>query len=415
MKIAILLLSCTGTARRTELTVDWFRMLARQVRQYFYDQSGGRLTCEFSVFDWLQLSFSTEDWQQAGIMVGDRARAEAADYHGFAEADFDRFILVIDDQIAVGGVTDYKTDTRVSADDATPALIEHELGHAFGVRHTQLETPEGPSEYDGPFCVMGREGGKHSFFDPVLVAPDVGAAERHSASGPGMCLVSLSQATWLDIDQHCHRLTPVSSGSIAATVRIAALDGAPSGPVATRVGCVIDTYDRFVIEYRHPDSRWDAGLPVGSASGGWLVAYRSPSQGPLNALQAGATPVAVGASLVIDDHPFYLFGGGPLRLWVVSIDQAGRTIDLRVQKSVGKPPRYFATESLFDFLHWPILSQEFVKPDEPVDQLAESIGKLRELRFLERVSGPRAAPSLRLAAQAQVRQIRDLIANLDGP
>ena len=66
MKIAVLLVSCKNTPRRTELTSDWFRKVAGTVKRYFADQSGGRVICDFVVYDWLELSITGEEWWHAG-------------------------------------------------------------------------------------------------------------------------------------------------------------------------------------------------------------------------------------------------------------------------------------------------------------------------------------------------------------
>lgn len=415
MKIAVLLLSCAQTPRRTTLTSDWFRLLARHLSKYFFDQSGGRLRCDFTVFEWMQLSITGAQWNAAGPAVGDTARAEAAANYGFNQSDFDRYVLVIDEQVGVLGVTDYKTDTRIAAIDATPTIFAHELAHAFGAHHTQLETPEGPKEYGGPFCVMGFEGngGKYSFVEPQLVLPAAGADDAHSASGPGMCIASLSQANWLDVASSCHRLVPYGNGALGSTLRIAALDGAPAAGSLIKVGCLIDIYDRFTIEYRHPGVAWDAGLAdrVPSADG-WLVVYRSPVDAPLNALQVATVAVKPGASIVIDKHPYYFFGASPLRLYVTAVDRVSRTVEIRAERQKGKADQYFPTEGLLDYLQWPIRVVERVHPDEPVDRIAEGIMHLRELRRLGRLGGPRATDSMRTAAHDQVRQLQHMLDQL---
>jgi hypothetical protein len=86
--------------------------LSRHLSQYFFDQSGGRMTCNFTVFEWMQLSITGQQWNDAGPAVGDTARAEAAAHHHFNQADFDRYVLVIDEQVGSLGVTDY---TRASS------------------------------------------------------------------------------------------------------------------------------------------------------------------------------------------------------------------------------------------------------------------------------------------------------------
>jgi hypothetical protein len=417
--------SCKETPRRTELTPDWFRKVANRVKRYFADQSGGRLLCDFVVYDWLELSITGEEWWHAGPAVGDTARSEAASYHGFNETDFERFVIVVDERtihaetgeehLSQLGVTDYKTDTRIAAIDATPTIVAHELAHAFGARHTRLETPQGPQDYGGPFCVMGFERGKYGFFDPDLIVPEIGAHQRHAESGPGMCLASLSQTGWLNTDMYCQRVVPYSGGSLATTVRIAALNGAPSGPIATPIGCLIDTYDRFSVEYRRPDTYWDTGLAERvPAANGWLVIYRSPIQDKgLTALQVATLEVIPGATIAIDNHPYYLFGSGPMRVSVTAVDPWSRTVDFRLDRPKSRPPQYFPTERIEDMWQWPIEYQPVVQPDEPIDQLVANVAQLRELRRLERLSGPRAAPQLREQVLKQAKQLQRLVANLD--
>jgi hypothetical protein len=242
----------------------------------------------------------------------------------------------------------------------------------------------------------------------------MGADDAHAASAPGMCLASLGQANWLDVNANCHRLAPYGNGSLGATVRLAALNGAPAAGSTTRVGCLIDLYDRFIVEYRHPRTHWDSGLATRlPAEDGWLVIYRSPAQGQLNALQVATLEVKVGAGVVIDDHPYQFFGASPLRLYVMAVDRVSRSVEIRVERQKGKPDQYYPTEGLLDYLQWPIRIREQFQPDEPVDLLATAVAKLRDLRRLERLGGPRVARSMHQAVREQVRNLRELMGGMD--
>ena len=411
MNIAILLVSRTGEKRRTSLTSSWFKTLSSQVQAYFRQQSGGRVECRFVVFEWLELSITSEQWWKAGPSVGDEVRKQAAIAYGFDEHQFDRYIIVIDDLTSRLGVTDYKTDTRIAAIDATPALVAHELGHAFGAHHTKLETPDGPSEYDGPFCVMGREGGKYSWFDRNLDTMDINA--NHSASGPGMCVVSLSQTGWLDIGTHCKHVASRHDGTVSSTARIAALNGAPTPGANTLVGCIVDSYDRFVIEYRSSQVFWDQGLAghVPSANG-WLVVYRSPLEGALDALQVASIAVSVGATLKIDTQGYYPFGGGPLSMSILRVDSSSRSVEFRVERRVGKAPQHERTEEILDYLQWPILASKNPLKDEGLDQLAIALNQLRELKRLRRLSGPRLEGELGHAVDEQIAKVQQFASQL---
>ena len=97
----------------------------------------------------------------------------------------------------------------------------------------------------------------------------------------------------------------------------------------------------------------------------------------------------------------------------MALDRAARTVDLRVERQKGKADQYFPVEGIMDYLQWPIRIQDYVQPDEPVDQIAEAITRLRELRRLERLGGPRAKDSMREAVREQVRELRHLLGRFE--
>jgi hypothetical protein len=258
MKIAVLLLSCAGSNRRTNLTKSWFEAALGRVRAYFLTQSGQRVTFDFTVFDWTELSITSDEWIALGASVGATAKAEIAQAKDVDLSGFDWFILIIDDQISTSGATDQ--DTRIAAISATPAIITHELGHLLGAMHTYLKKPEGIVEYGGPFCTMGGEGDKHTFSDPQVSAVLAGELGTHAASGPGMCIPNLLNAGWLDAAQHIRKIVVSSDGSISSSERLIALDGAPPAGANVVCGLEIELGDRFICEYRSPRVFWDQGV-----------------------------------------------------------------------------------------------------------------------------------------------------------
>ena len=62
MKLAVLLLSCTGSARVTDFSRERVHSIVGNVAGYFLDQSGGRVSMEFRVFDWFQLPHTSQQW-----------------------------------------------------------------------------------------------------------------------------------------------------------------------------------------------------------------------------------------------------------------------------------------------------------------------------------------------------------------
>ena len=70
MKLAVLLLSCTGSARLTDFDQPWVHRLVGHMAGYYLDQSGGRENIEFRVFDWFQLPQTSQQWNDLGFGVG---------------------------------------------------------------------------------------------------------------------------------------------------------------------------------------------------------------------------------------------------------------------------------------------------------------------------------------------------------
>ncbi|HEX2296428.1 MAG TPA: hypothetical protein VHN37_14120 [Actinomycetota bacterium] len=152
----------------TFLTRDWVHDLTVRVAGYMDEQSGGREALAFRVFDWFRLPISDAEWDSAGWNLGDIARPHVEQAMGVDLSQFDRIAMVIDQFNAGLGAwhPEGKPYLHLGAQDLTPALYQHELGHMFGAEHANLDLPPAPAEYGDRFCVMGAEGGKFSFMDP---------------------------------------------------------------------------------------------------------------------------------------------------------------------------------------------------------------------------------------------------------
>jgi hypothetical protein len=70
MRLAVLLLSCTGTARETDFDRAWVHRLVGHTAGYFLDQSGGRVDIEFRVLDWFELPHTSQQWNDLGFGAG---------------------------------------------------------------------------------------------------------------------------------------------------------------------------------------------------------------------------------------------------------------------------------------------------------------------------------------------------------
>ena len=415
LKLAVLLVTCKGSPRVTTLTDAWAERATTQVRRYIESQSGGRAGLECRVFEWTPLSFTTAEWMAEGATVGNRVRPEVARAHNADLAGFDYCAIVVDHVESHLAAT-FGHDILMAAQDFTPAILAHELGHAFGAIHTQLDSPNGPVVYGGPFCIMGAEGGKYSFADPLLSLPDSGST--HAMSGPNMCVPSLLSTKWLDLRTHGVGRSVSADGSIGSIVRIAALDGAPrDGTAGPPVCAYVDAGDRYLLEYRVPQSSWDTGLPDPDqhAAAGWVIAHRTPVNGPLDSLQIGALAAAPGRSIVLGaDNPFDLFTPGPLKISVLGFDARMRTVDVSLSR---RKARQLPSERSFGGVAvgaggvvWtPGGGLQPVGPESPLHSILQRLGELETMRLLVSVGGARYAGELRAAAEAALTSLREAV------
>jgi hypothetical protein len=170
MKLAVLLLSCPGSLRQTNFDWAWVDRLVGHVASYFLDQSGGRVNTQFRVLDWFELPHTSQQWNDLGFGAGPVVKPIVESGLQVDLSPFDHFALVIDKFDAFGAAVSpsHPNYVHVGAQSLDPALLQHEMGHFFGAGHANLDAPAGPVEYGDRFCIMGREGEKHSFVHPDL-------------------------------------------------------------------------------------------------------------------------------------------------------------------------------------------------------------------------------------------------------
>ena len=306
MKLAVLLLSCTGTPRVTDLDQPWIHRVVGHVAGYLIDQSGGRENMEFRVFDWFQLPHTSQQWNDLGFGAGPVVRPLVAAGLNVDLSPFDHFALVIDKfDAALAAVAPDGIHVHIGAQSLDPALLQHEFGHFLGAAHANLDTPSGPQEYGDRMCIMGREGAKYSFIHAPLnrTRPDGTVTTAFSDSGPGMAAPGLRACGWLDLAQHGINITaPLQTAPRRAAVELAPLRGAPTGggtpgrPVCAWADGVVPG-QRLLIEFRSRDG-WDRGMPQPSPNGaGWIVAHLTgPDPRSTQSLQIGAVEAVPGAS-----------------------------------------------------------------------------------------------------------------------
>jgi len=395
MKFAVLPVTVSNRARGTTFNRQWIERVCDSVKRYYEDQSGSRVSLSFTVFDWFALPITFEQWMALGGNVSDTVNPMiSSNAGGFAPQNinltgFDRFIYIIDDGASGGGVTE-NNETRIAASDFDPAILAHEIGHIFGPDDTFLQTDTGRARYLSYFCVMGMEGAKYSFKDTGLVSLADGAEIDRVDCGPGMCVASLLRTGWLNLS-HGVKIDSITTSWVNNTVRIRALDGAPDSPVVSPVFAWFDDGERYLVEYRRANSRWDRGLPP--APNGWLVVYRTPIDQPAEALEVASFPVNTGTTVAVDAAPdiFYLFGASPLRIGVLSCDPASGSIEIYAKRRKGKPPQY---EVPFPEIPWtdrsvlwtPNTGWRTLPVGSDLAKVLEQVGELDEVQELARAA-----------------------------
>lgn len=335
MNIGVLLLY-TQAGRQTTFTRDWADRAVGRLAAYISDQSGGRETITYKVFDWIQLSQTAEQWVALGFGAYSALKSGLENKIGESLDPYTHILIGIDHPQSSGGSTP-GTFTHLAARNFTPSLMAHELGHRYGADDAFSESAEGPVRYQNNFCVMGAMNWPAVFADDTLTDPE---APNLNQNGPNMSAPTLLATGWLKENEHGVGLdltNSTNSFKSGITTDLSALSGAPKG-TWTRPPLMI-RYQDLLIEYRVGGSSaaWDQGLPnPGTGAGGWLVMHRSPRGTPVAVIvtRLAARP---GATLVLgDDNPLDIFNLGPLKISVISYNDAERTVRLRFSQRAAR-------------------------------------------------------------------------------
>jgi hypothetical protein len=138
MNLAVLLLSCTGSPRLTDFDRPWAERVFANLADYYRAQSGGRENMQFQVFDWFQLSLTSDGWNNLGFGAGPTVRPMVEAGLNVDLSSFDHFALVIDKfDAALAAVSPtFPIYVHVGAQSLDPALVQR-AGSAASPRVSQ--------------------------------------------------------------------------------------------------------------------------------------------------------------------------------------------------------------------------------------------------------------------------------------
>ena len=297
-------------------SMEWLEAAGQVISKYWLEMSGGREAVQWFVHPPLQLPMrqaAKDKLTQPRLIQAVKDAAEAA---GLPFAADENVVVMMNDKSSTDGTTP-ATEPIVAAKSLDPALLMHELGHAFQHQaghpggHASSPTPFSNIEYNDPTCVMGYEPGpggsgryayKDSQFDLLGAAGTIDKV--HSDVGPGMCPPMTARCGWLD------EANPAAvanlTGSLSKPVALTRWKGAPpEGYTGTPAALTVDDHapdgDRVYLSLRSPstgaDSDWDRGfLPIGPDHvPGRVVAQEKTSSG--STLILGSCPAKPTASM----------------------------------------------------------------------------------------------------------------------
>lgn len=350
MRLAVLLLVNSDQPRVTTFDRAWVERVVAHTAEYFASQSGGRRTLTFSVSDWITLPMTVAEWNSAGFDVGPRARAIVEEQLSIDLSAFTNYALVIDNPASSSAAVSSTQPQYVHMGARTldAAILEHELGHFLGAGHANLYAPDGPKEYEDPFCIMGREDGKYSYTHSPLNLTIAGrVSTANSDSGPGMVAPTLLACGWLDPQAHGIDITAqLHSAQRRAEFRLLALRGAPlpdlPAPVFAYARGVTDQI--ITVEARWRDG-FDRGMPdPGPGGGGWVLVHEATALGR-------GTTTALLASLPARQGATAYLPNAQVGIKVESVNVAAGAVSISMTNEA-RPTRYASIWEPADGVPW---------------------------------------------------------------
>lgn len=204
LRLAVVPMLAPTAPRLTHVTKSFAEKVMASVRDYYQRQSSGRANWTYKVFDWYRMPIPQDEFENLGQGLGDRALPLLARDIGLDASQFTHFAFLLDHE-KVGPLGAWfpqpgqRKYLHIGVPDLSPSLLEHELGHMFGLGHANLDLfPKAPAEYGDYFCVMGSVGAygfedktisfKGDFGDPGwFLCTQCGAAFRQRIGDVSLC------------------------------------------------------------------------------------------------------------------------------------------------------------------------------------------------------------------------------------
>jgi hypothetical protein len=140
-----------------------------------------------------------------------------------------------------------------------PSMLEHEMGHGYGLEHAFSTANCGattqPGEYCDPYDTMGVSFNGYEFSQPAYQAPD--GPSGSTSAGPGLTAFNLDKLGWIPAGRRADVGIGVGQQSTVTITSLSAPN--PSGFLTVKIPLGDSPDHYYTVEYRRK-LKWDAGI-----------------------------------------------------------------------------------------------------------------------------------------------------------